>query len=174
VILEFNNIVDLKPREWKSLLSEFVKELGLDAEPLKYTKSQIMFGYKGAKVLSNLDGEPYDIATALKEATKVVGIGREKKPTLTQARKLLDDPLNTFKYAFNDDVEARSLVMYRMWKHIFDLGGTADEAEQLMKDLNYNFWTNPIEDDRFEKYIKQMRRAHETQHDVERSGLYRT
>jgi hypothetical protein len=159
IIIEFNNIVDLPPREWKSFLTAVVKELGLDADPITYTKSQIQFGYKGSKVLSTLDGDPYDIASALKEASKVVGIGKENKPTLTQARRLLDNPLETFKFAFNDNVEARSLMLFRVWKMAKDLGARQDECEQLMRDLNYNFWTDGVDDKRFESYVEQMRRS---------------
>jgi hypothetical protein len=161
IILEFNNIVDLPPREWKSFLTAIVKELGLDADPITYTKSQIQFGYKGSKVLSVLDESPYDIANALKEASKIVGIGKEQKPTITQARKLLDNPLETFSYAFNDNVPARSLAMFRMWKHCKDLGGNKAECEQVMRDLNYNFWADPIDDKRFDSYVQQMQKSFE-------------
>ena len=157
IILEFNNIVDLPPREWKSFLTAITNELGLDTDPASYTKSQIMFGYKGAMVMSTLDSEPYDIANALKEASNIVGIGKEKKISTVKMRDMLDNPLETFSYAFTDDVKARSLAMFRMWKHAADLNANASECEQLMRDLNYNFWSDPISDERFDKYIEQMR-----------------
>jgi hypothetical protein len=122
-----------------------------------------MFGYKGAKVLSNTDGEPYDISHAVKGAKQKVDENFKRAPqiTRTKARSMLDNPLDTFSYAFNDNVPARSLAMYRMWRHAKDLGASAEECEKLMYDLNYNFWANPISDERYEGYVRQMRRAFE-------------
>jgi hypothetical protein len=160
IILEFNTVVDIPPREWKSFMTHIYKELSINADPVSHTKSQIMYGYRGSKVLTNLDGEPYDVTDALKFASQNVMIGEQKRPSITQAHKMLEDPLTTFSYAFNDNVNARSLVMYRMWKHIFDLGGNEDQAEKLMRDLN-DFWVNPISEDRLESYIKQMRSSRE-------------
>jgi hypothetical protein len=157
ILIEFNTVVDIPPREWKSFMSHIYEELGIPADPASHTKSQIMFGYKGALVLTNLEGEPYDVTEAMKFASQNVMVGEQKRPTLTQARRMLDDPLNTFSYAFNDNVKSRSLTMYRMARHAYDLGANCDEIEQLMKDLN-NFWVNPISEERLESYIKQQRR----------------
>jgi len=158
IILEFNTIVDLPPREWKSFMIAVAKQIGLDNEDKSaYTKSQIQFGYSGSEVMSNTDGEPFDVAEAIKESS-VIEIGNKSKPklTTTKMRAALDNPLDTFHYAFNDEVKSRSLVMFRLWKHIFDLNGKPDEAEQLMRELN-EFWINGIDETRLEKYIKQMR-----------------
>ena len=161
IILEFNKVVDLPPREWKSFMLAVAKELGLEADPSAYTKSQIQFGYKDSIVLSENEAEPFNVVEPLKEANKIVGIGKQPQVSITQARKLLDDPLNTFKYAFSDDVKSRSLSLYKLWKHIKDLGGREAECEQLMRDLNYGFWTNGVSDKRFESYILQMQRSFE-------------
>jgi len=161
IILEFNNLVDLPVREWKKFGEMLGQELGIKVDPATFTKSQIMFGYKGAKVLSEIDAEPYDVSNAVKQAKLKVDEAYKRKPQLTKSkmRSMLDDPLTTFSYAFNDQVPARSLALYRLWKHVFDLGGSKEEAARLMHDLNYNFWTNPISDERFESYINQMERA---------------
>jgi hypothetical protein len=163
VILEFNNVVDLPVREWKVFGKCLGNELGINIDPATFTKSQIMFGYKDSKILSNIEGEAYDVSNCVKNAKNSVeeSFKRKQPLTKTQARKALDDPLTTFSYAFRDDVPARSLALYRMWKHCKDLGGSADDCEKLMYDLNYNFWTNPISDERFKSYIKQMERAYE-------------
>jgi hypothetical protein len=160
ILIEFNTIVDIPPREWKSFMTHIYKELGITADPVSHTKSQIMFGYKGAKVLTNLDGEPYDVTEAIKFASQNVMVGEQKRPTITQAHKMLEDPLTTFSYAFNDNVSARSLAMYRTWKHAKDLGATKEQAAKLMKDLN-EFWVNSISEERLDSYIKQMEQAYE-------------
>ena len=56
----------------------------------------------------------------------------------------------------NDEITSRSLSMYKMFMHAIDLGAKPDEIEHLMRDLN-EFWVNPIETDRLDKYINQMR-----------------
>ena len=37
--------------------TELGKQLGISVDPATFTKSQIMFGYKGAKVLTNIEAE---------------------------------------------------------------------------------------------------------------------
>jgi len=163
IILELNNIVDIPVREWKQFVVNISSELGIEADPASYTKSQIMFGYKGSIFYSTTDSDAYDVSEALKNAMNSVSesFNNIVKPTITQKKKMLDNPLETFSYAFNDEVSARSLTLYRMWNHIKDLGGDANDCEKLMNDLNYSFWTNPIEDYRMENYIKQMRKSFE-------------
>ena len=163
IILEFNNIVDLPVREWKVMGDLLGKELGITIDPATFTKSQIMFGYKGAKVLSEIHEEPYDITSVVKTVDSKMSESFNKKvqPTITQKRDMLDNPLQTFAYAFKDDVAARSLTLFRVWNHVFDLGGSSTDARNLMSDLNYNFWSNPISDERFEIYVKQMERKYE-------------
>jgi hypothetical protein len=163
IILEFNNIVDLEPREWKAFGKQLGEELGIKIDPVTFTKSQIMFGYKGAKVLSETDAEAYDVSTAVKTAKAKADENFRRAPqvTRTKMREMLDNPLETFAYAFNDQVQARSLAMFRMWKHAKDLGASANECEKLMHDLNYSFWPDPVSDERFDGYVAQMRRSFE-------------
>jgi len=40
------------------------------------------------------------------------------------------------------------------------MGASEEECESLMQDLNYNFWSDGVDDKRFEGYINQMRRAY--------------
>ncbi len=162
VIIEFNNIVDLEPRDWKKFGKVLGNELGIEVDPATFTKSQIMFGYKGSKVLSTLTGDPYDVTDALKQVESMKAlVGPKKTLTRTQMSSALSEPLETFNYAFNDAIPARSLAIFRMWKHAKDLGATADQCESLMYDLNWNFWADPVDEKRYDGYIKQMRRSYE-------------
>ncbi len=162
IIIEFNNIVDLPVREWKAFGRALGQELGINVDPATFTKSQIMFGYKGAKVLSTLGQEPYDISGCVKEAGHNVSEVFNKTKTLsrTQSRTALDNPIDTFNFAFSDKgMKSRSLSLFRMWKYAKDLGANGDECAKLMHDLNYMFWEEPVSDERFEGYITQMRRS---------------
>ena len=40
-----------------------------------------------------------------------------------------------------------------------DLGAREDECEQLMRELNYSFWDDPVSDERFNGYVNQMKGA---------------
>jgi len=162
IILEFNNIVDLPVREWKAFGKALGLELGIDIDPVTFTKSQIMFGYAGSRVLSHIDGDPYDVSACIKEATAKVAESFNKvaPPTITQRRGMLDNPLETFHYAFKTEQNNRSLSMFRMWRHAKDLGARMDECEKLMHDLNYSFWEDPVSDERFNGYVNQMKGAY--------------
>ena len=72
IMIEFNNVVDLPVREWKSFGTALGDELGIKVDPATFTKSQIMFGYKGSKVLSTLYGDPYDVSNCMKVAGEKV------------------------------------------------------------------------------------------------------
>ena len=159
IILELSSVVDVPVREWKQFVVNVAKDLGIDMDPVSCTKSQIMFGYKGSKIYSTIDSDPYDVSEALKNAMNNVAESFNKKqtPTLTQKAKMLDNPLETFSWAFNDEVKARSLTLFKVWKLAKELGAGQDECEKLMNDLNNGFWTNPVEDKRFDSYVKQMK-----------------
>jgi len=162
IMIEFNNIVDLPVREWKVFGKELGKEFGINIDPVTFTKSQIMFGYKGAKVFSTTDCEPFDVSDCVKIAGTKIKEGFEKriKPTRTQAASLLEKPLDTFSFAFSDKgMKTRSLSLFKMWKFAKDLGASEDDCEKLMSDLNYSFWDNPISDSRFEARVLQMRNS---------------
>lgn len=164
IIIEFNNIVDLPVREWKSFGKALGHELGINVDPATFTKSQIMFGYKGAKVLSVTNGDKYDISGCVKKASNeaLEMFNKQRKPTLTQRRGMLDKPLETFAFAFSEaGMETRSLSLFKMWKYAKDLGAQPEECERLMTDLNYTFWSDPISDERFDGYVKQMQRSFE-------------
>jgi len=155
LILEFNNVVDLPVREWKAFGKALGEELGINVDPATFTKSQIMFGYKGAKVLSNLDGEQFDVSNAVKAANQKISevFNKTKAPTRTQKRSMLDNPMETFSYLFNAKEGEGSLAMYRAYKHAYDLGASLEEVEKLLHDVNYSFWDEPMNDERFEKTI---------------------
>jgi len=161
IILEFNNVVDLPVREWKAFGKALGAELGIEIDPVSFTKSQIMFGYKGSVVYSETTGDAYDVSECIKIAGKQVADSFNKKqpPTITQRRGMLDNPLETFRYAFKGNQTNRSLSMFRMWRQAKNLGANADECEQLMRDLNYSFWEDPVSDERFDGYVKQMKGA---------------
>jgi len=163
IIIEFNNIVDLPVREWKAFGKALGAELGIKIDPVTFTKSQIMFGYKGSNVLSHTNGDPYDVSNCIKEASNNVSesFAKEIPLTTTKRRDMLDNPLDTFAYAFKTEQTNRSLSMFRMWKHGMDLGAPSEEVERLMTDLNYNFWEDPISDKRFDSYVAQMKDAYE-------------
>ena len=159
IILEFDNIVDLPVREWKQFGRELGKELGIEIDPVTFTKSQIMFGYAGSTVLSTLGEDPYPVGDCIKRASENVSESFSKKVTATrtQMRGQLDNPLETFGYAFKENQANRSLSMFRMWRHAKDLGANADECEELMHNLNYTFWEDPVDDIRFKGYVHQMK-----------------
>ena len=155
IIIEFNNIVDLPPREWKAFGKVLAEELGVKIDPATFVKSQIMFGYKGALVLTELKGEKYDISHAYKTAQASVAsaFNKDAKPTRTQKRTMIENPLDTFGYCFNAEEGKGSLAMYRMVMHAFDLGASLDEIEQIVQEVNYEFWDTPMDEDRLRKTI---------------------
>ncbi len=161
VLLEFSNVVDLPVREWKQFGKELGKELGINIDPVTFTKSQIMFGYAGSKILSTVDEDPYDVSSCIKKASENVSesFGKAPKTSRVQMRNELDDPLQTFAYAFKEDQQNRSLSMFRMWKHAKDLGANMEECTKLMHDLNYGFWEDPVSDARYNSYIHQMEQS---------------
>jgi len=166
ILLEFNKIVDLQPTEWKSFGKELCKELGIDIDMATFTKSQIMFGYKDSLVYSLTTAEKYDVSNCIKLAIARV---QDVQPSITQSRKLLDNPLETFRYAFDAKDGEGSLMLYRAFKHAHDLGAKQDEVIKLIVDIN-GYWENPLDDERLEKTILvQVRRQYDADYGKIRS-----
>lgn len=158
IILEFSQIVDIPPHEWKHFCIELCKELGIsEVDEASFTKSQIMFGYKDSLVLSLVDTESYDVSECIKKAmNKDI---TQKPLTLTQKKNALDSPLQTFAYAFDAKDGEGSLMLYRAFKHASDMGASKNEVIQLITDIN-GYWENPLEDERLEKTILNQVNTH--------------
>ena len=99
--------------------------------------------------------EPYDISGCVKAAASRVAeaFTKKKPPTRTQISAMKDDPMTTFAYAFSAEDGKGSLALYRLYMHAYDLNYTLEEVEQLINDINYNFWIEPMDENRLEKTV---------------------
>jgi len=151
IMLELDKYITIEPPKWKKFVESIGKYLGIDIDLLP--PSQIMFGYKGRNVLSVIDGVPLEVKQHLiyantEEAKKTI-------PTPKEAKTMLSNPMTTFSYAYDAERGGRSLALIRAAKHAKDLGATVDEIIDLVDDIN-SYWVEPLEEDRFERTIKQQ------------------
>ncbi|OCR88089.1 hypothetical protein CFT13S00388_02680 [Campylobacter fetus subsp. testudinum] len=155
VLLELDAYVDLDDRAYKSFIRSIAKYLSLNADILP--KSQIYFSYSDREILSVTNKEPIETREHLLEAysasnTSSNPLNDISKLSDMQKKTLLQDPLDTFRYAFEAKAGEGSVSLIRAAKHARDLGMSKDEILNLMEEIN-DYWSYPMERVRFENTI---------------------
>lgn len=160
VLVELDAYLELSAIAWKHFCTELSYDLGLTADILP--QSQIFYAYENRPVLSVIDGIPvstrdYVIRAKEKEMDQAV---KEKPPTTSQMKQLLDNPMGTFWYAFECEKGTRSVTLYRAVRHALDLGADIDYILDLLDQIN-TYLTNPMEEERFVKLKEQALRLYQ-------------
>lgn len=160
VLVELDAYLELSAIAWKHFCTELSYDLGLTADILP--QSQIFYAYENRPVLSVIDGIPvstrdYVIRAKEKEMDQAV---KEKPPTTSQMKQLLDNPMGTFWYAFECEKGTRSVTLYRAVRHALDLGADIDYVLDLLDQIN-TYLTNPMEEEPFVKLKEQALRLYQ-------------
>ena len=151
VILELDNYITVEGPKWKKFIHSISKSMGITADLLP--PSQIFFGYDGRNVLSVLDADTIEVKEHLLYANREDA--KKPKPTTRERGDMLDNPMDTFHYAYDAEEGGRSLVLIRAAKHAKDLGASVQQILNLVEDIN-EYWVEPLEEDRFERTIRQQ------------------
>jgi len=158
ILIELNEVIDISELQWKYFLREVMDMLGIKFDLLP--KSQIYFAYAGRKVLSVLDGEKLNVKEAITKSAEAL-VTKEtvkSKPNKGKSKELLDNPLDTFSFAFEAKNGEGSRSMIRAAYYAKDLGADTNYILDLIDQIN-NYWEYSIEQERLENTIKnQIRR----------------
>jgi len=159
VLLELDASVELAAPAWKHFFLEIANDLGLQVDPLP--QSQIFYSYADRPVLSVTDAEPIEVRDYVMLAVEKANTKTASATTLSnaQSRAQLNDPLETFSYAFNAEDGSGSRNMLRAAYHARDLGATKEETIQLVEDIN-DYWSSPLQLQRLTNLIKQVERMY--------------
>lgn len=160
VIVELDSPVDLGDIAWKHFYTKIADDLGMAVDVLP--QSQIYYSYAGREVLSCTDGTPlvsrdYVMYAKDKEASK--GQYKPKDLSPSQKNQQLEEPLETFWYAFNSTEGQRSSMMYRAIRHAQDLGASLEYALALVDKIT-EYVTIPMEDHRIIRFKDQVVRLY--------------
>ena len=155
-LIELDSMVDVPDIQWTTFIKSITEELVLTADLLP--KAQIAFSYANRTVLSVTDASPLEVKQHLIKANEKEQ--QKPRPNLTtkQSAALLNDPQETFNYAFSAQQGGRSRSLIRAAYHAKDLGASTEEIVSLMEEIN-NYWIDPLAPTRFENTIlTQVRR----------------
>lgn len=157
ILIEFDSSVDVNAQIWKHFLSAIAEDLAIKIDPLP--QSQIFFSYANRKVYSNLDADPLPVRDYIMQANDRQAAKDEKAKQFTpsQRRTMLDDPLNSFDYAYNSPHGSGSRNMIRAAYHAKDLGATLSETLELITNVN-EYWDSPMNEERLDAILRQVER----------------
>lgn len=153
VILELEAEVDIPNNQWSQFTQIIAQDLGLIRDPL--SKSQIYYSYSDRKILSQLEASPLPIKPYLDALTSLQVAQELKKPSKKECSNLLDDPITTFEKAFYARDGEGSRKMIWAAKRARELGADKEYVIELMHKIN-NYWTKPLEEQRFNHTILQQ------------------
>lgn len=152
VILELDSVIDIDERLWKCFIEELAEELGLVIDVLP--QSQIFLSFADRSILSQMDGKTIKTKFILENA--VIRMKDKPKPVSTLPDKekscKLEDPRETFNYAFEAEKGERSVKIYRALAHAIDLGADKDYIINLAKDIS-NYYVEPLDYDRLQRTL---------------------
>lgn len=150
ILLELDNILDIPSSNWSRLLESIANELAINIDILP--QSQIFFSYKESAdtILTNFDGNLFIIKPHIEYA-----LNREVK-SIVSNKTDLQNPFETFAYAFQAKQGEGSRMMYKAAKHAKDLGASKEQILNLVNKIN-NYWIVPMDKERLENtFIKQI------------------
>ena len=121
-------------------------------------QSQIFFSYRNRKTLSNTDGRPLETRDYIMKA-KERGAATLTPSELSKREQnvQLNNPMETFWYAYEASAGRRSTLYYRAMRHAKDLGADLDYINKLLEDIN-DYIVTPMDPSRFEKLLQQAER----------------
>lgn len=152
VLMELDSIVDIDDRMWKGFLEEIANELGLIIDVLP--QSQIFLSFANRSILKELSGNTLTTKFLLEQASIRIQ-EKPKAPAMlpsTVKQQFLDDPRETFSYAFEAESGERSNKMYRALAHAIDLGGDTSYVKQLADEIN-NSWVQAMDKGRLQRTL---------------------
>lgn len=151
VILELDSYVDLDDISYKKFIESIADYLSIEVDVVP--KSQIYFSYSDRKIYKVTDKSPIEVRehliNAYENTSKRVSLDSY---TTAQKKALINNPFETFHYAFEAKGGEGSISLIRCAKHAKDLGMSKEEVLNLMEEIN-NYWTYPMEERRFENTI---------------------
>ena len=152
VIMELDSIVDIDERMWKEFLTEIGEELGLVVDILP--QSQIFLSYKDRTVLKQLEGETLQTKYLIERAAARIRDKPKPVTSLPKAQKdtKLQDPRETFFFAFEAENGQRSVLMYRALAYAIDLGAGEEYIETLANEIN-DYWVDSMDEDRLNRTL---------------------
>ena len=152
VILELDSIVDVDERTWKEFITVIAEELGLTIDILP--QSQIYLSFANRNILMNMEGKCLQTKFILDKAAERVRDKPRPAASLPAKEKdlKLEDPRETFNYAFIAEKGERSVKMYRALAHAIDLGANETYIYNLAKEIN-EYWLEPMDEDRLQRTL---------------------
>ena len=152
VILELDSMVDVDDRLWKAFIEELADDLGLVIDILP--QSQIFLSFAGRNILSQTEGITVKTKFLLENAA--IRLKDKPKPATALPAKdkslQLEDPRETFGYAFEADKGERSVKIYRALAHAIDLGADETYITSLAEEIN-SYFVDPMSADRLERTL---------------------
>jgi hypothetical protein len=152
VILELDSVVDVDERMWKEFLTELAEELGLIIDILP--QSQIYFSFANRNILKQMNAGTLKTKFLLEKAA--IRMKDKPKPAASlparEKQVQLEDPRETFAYAFEAEKGQRSVLMYRALAHSIDLGADENYINQLSQEIN-QYWVEPMDDERLQRTL---------------------
>lgn len=151
-LLELDSVVDIDERMWKAFIQEIANELGLIIDVLP--QSQIFLSFKDRNILKQLDGKTLQTKYLLERASVATRDKPKPASQLPEGQKAvaLQDPQETFGYAFAAEPGERSNHLYRALAHAIDLGADGDYLKQLAEEINKS-WMDPLSHDRLHRTL---------------------
>jgi hypothetical protein len=154
VILELDSVVEVDAVTWKAFYLAVAEDLAFRVDPLP--QSQIFYSYEGRTIYKNLEASPVPVRDYLMKAKEAI-TEKAAKTSLSSSQKSqqLQDPFNTFHYAYEAPNGKGSVSLIRAAYHAQLLGASLGDTLQLMHDIN-EYWTNPMPATRFENTILEQ------------------
>ena len=162
VILELDSVVDIDERLWKAFIEELADTLGLVIDVLP--QSQIFFSFANRNILMQLEGKTVKTKFILENAA--IRMKDKPRPASSLPSKekslKLEDPRETFSFAFEAEKGERSVKVYRALAYAIDLGADEDYIVSLANEIN-NYFIEPMTEDRLMRTLvtPALRRLYE-------------
>jgi len=140
IILPLTEAIEVTANEWKHFVKSIANFIGVTVDNLG--ASQVFYGYKGREVYSTIGKASISPSTHLEIARMKVAEIEEKRACELpprEANKALQNPFNTFNYAYEADDGKGTNMMLGAIAQAKELGASREYIIDLLHSIN-NFW----------------------------------
>ena len=134
ILMKSDIDIDIKTPEYKNLLVNIGELLGIS--PDKFGRDQLIYGYGGREVISQLEGNDLEVSQLIQKSVELPKDFKGGKKTQKQLEGIYENRSVFFHYAYDLARGGNGIhsKLYMMFRHMHNLGFTYQQNEEMFNE----------------------------------------
>ena len=131
ILMKSDIDIDVKTPDYKNLLLNIGELLGL--KPDRFGRDQLIYGYGGREVLSQLEGKDLEVSQLIQKSVELPKEFKGGKKTQKQLEGIFDNRKTFFHYAYDLARGGNGIhsKLYMFFRHMYNIGFNYQTNEEM-------------------------------------------